>query len=360
MLGKTFKGMTDEMLAWQTERLLALETDRERPRRARPPRARGRDRVRRRADEPALSRRRGAAVRAREGLPAGQAPTRRTPSRPCASSTLARSNLVRSATRGRYRHDALRNASHLGVHRDARRRVRDDRRVHRRDRLGVRGRGLLADARRAAASGCRSRSSSPRCRSRSPRRCGRSPTSATRWPLASRWRTSSPRASTARRRRRVPERTHGDRRSRRPDRGQLVNEPGWRWSEHVRPTVGGEWCQVRHVGFVISGRLGIDFTDGIVGRVRAGRRVRHPAGPRRLHGRRRARACRSSGAGIRPGRASRRRRTAACSRRCSSPTSSSSTELATRSRRRGAGAICSRSYFEAMRGASSSASAAAR
>jgi DNA ligase-1 len=29
MLGKTFKGMTDKMLAWQTERLLQLETDRE-------------------------------------------------------------------------------------------------------------------------------------------------------------------------------------------------------------------------------------------------------------------------------------------------------------------------------------------
>jgi DNA ligase-1 len=29
MLGKTFKGMTDEMLRWQTERLLALETHRD-------------------------------------------------------------------------------------------------------------------------------------------------------------------------------------------------------------------------------------------------------------------------------------------------------------------------------------------
>ena len=29
MLGKTFKGLTDELLAWQTERLLALETGRE-------------------------------------------------------------------------------------------------------------------------------------------------------------------------------------------------------------------------------------------------------------------------------------------------------------------------------------------
>ena len=29
MLGKTFKGLTDEMLAWQTERLLELETHRD-------------------------------------------------------------------------------------------------------------------------------------------------------------------------------------------------------------------------------------------------------------------------------------------------------------------------------------------
>jgi DNA ligase 1 len=31
MLGKTFKGLTDELLAWQTERLLALETERRGP-----------------------------------------------------------------------------------------------------------------------------------------------------------------------------------------------------------------------------------------------------------------------------------------------------------------------------------------
>jgi class 3 adenylate cyclase len=44
--------------------------------------------------------------------------------------------------------------------------------------------------------------------------------------------------------------------------GLFVSEPGWRWSEHTRPTVGGEWCQARHIGVVISGRLGIDFSDG--------------------------------------------------------------------------------------------------
>lgn len=45
--------------------------------------------------------------------------------------------------------------------------------------------------------------------------------------------------------------------------GELVSQPGWRWSTHVRPTVGGAWCQARHVGFVVSGRLGIDFSDGM-------------------------------------------------------------------------------------------------
>lgn len=43
---------------------------------------------------------------------------------------------------------------------------------------------------------------------------------------------------------------------------KLVSEPGWRWSEHIRPSVGGDWCQVRHMGFVLSGRLGTLFPDG--------------------------------------------------------------------------------------------------
>ena len=44
--------------------------------------------------------------------------------------------------------------------------------------------------------------------------------------------------------------------------GYFVNEPGWSWYEHVRPSVGGEWCQARHLGMVISGRLGVQFEDG--------------------------------------------------------------------------------------------------
>jgi len=44
--------------------------------------------------------------------------------------------------------------------------------------------------------------------------------------------------------------------------GRFVNQPGWRWSQDVRPTIGGDWCQIRHVGFIVSGRLGIEFPDG--------------------------------------------------------------------------------------------------
>ncbi len=39
-------------------------------------------------------------------------------------------------------------------------------------------------------------------------------------------------------------------------------EPGWRWSTHIRPQVGGEWCQAHHVGVVLSGRIGAVFPDG--------------------------------------------------------------------------------------------------
>jgi class 3 adenylate cyclase len=44
--------------------------------------------------------------------------------------------------------------------------------------------------------------------------------------------------------------------------GYVVHQPGWRWSEHVRPSVGGEWCQARHVGVLLSGRSGIRLEDG--------------------------------------------------------------------------------------------------
>ena len=44
--------------------------------------------------------------------------------------------------------------------------------------------------------------------------------------------------------------------------GHFVNEPGWSWKECIQPSVGGDWCQARHLGIVLSGRLGVEFSDG--------------------------------------------------------------------------------------------------
>jgi class 3 adenylate cyclase len=46
--------------------------------------------------------------------------------------------------------------------------------------------------------------------------------------------------------------------------GRTVQEPGWRWSTHARPIVGGDWCKARHVGVVLSGRFGAQLKDGTV------------------------------------------------------------------------------------------------
>ena len=39
-------------------------------------------------------------------------------------------------------------------------------------------------------------------------------------------------------------------------------EPGWRWSECIKPIVGGERCQVRHLGLFESGRMHVVHDDG--------------------------------------------------------------------------------------------------
>ena len=47
-------------------------------------------------------------------------------------------------------------------------------------------------------------------------------------------------------------------------------EPGWKWSECVKPVVGTESCQVRHVGVVQSGRMHVAHEDGTEGEVGPG------------------------------------------------------------------------------------------
>jgi class 3 adenylate cyclase len=44
--------------------------------------------------------------------------------------------------------------------------------------------------------------------------------------------------------------------------GRAVFEPGWRWSEHVKPIVDTESCQVHHIGYVVSGHLHVEMTGG--------------------------------------------------------------------------------------------------
>lgn len=49
--------------------------------------------------------------------------------------------------------------------------------------------------------------------------------------------------------------------------GREVEEPGWRWSTHVRPIAGTERCEFHHVGIQVSGRLMVETRDGEVGEI---------------------------------------------------------------------------------------------
>ena len=44
--------------------------------------------------------------------------------------------------------------------------------------------------------------------------------------------------------------------------GRFAFEPGWRWSECVKPVAGTDSCQMRHVGVAVSGHLMISHEDG--------------------------------------------------------------------------------------------------
>jgi hypothetical protein len=51
-------------------------------------------------------------------------------------------------------------------------------------------------------------------------------------------------------------------------RGEM--QPGWRWSEDVKPIVGTESCGVHHVGIALAGRIHVVHTDGSEGDLAAG------------------------------------------------------------------------------------------
>lgn len=59
---------------------------------------------------------------------------------------------------------------------------------------------------------------------------------------------------------------------------RAVFERGWRWSVHSKPVFGGESCRTAHLGYVISGRLGIRMDDGTEAEIAAGDAFEIPPG----------------------------------------------------------------------------------
>jgi EutQ-like cupin domain len=47
--------------------------------------------------------------------------------------------------------------------------------------------------------------------------------------------------------------------------GRGTFEPGWKWSENVKPIAGTDSCQTYHLGYVLSGRMRITMDDGTQG-----------------------------------------------------------------------------------------------
>ena len=43
---------------------------------------------------------------------------------------------------------------------------------------------------------------------------------------------------------------------------RMTAQPGWRWSECIKPVAGTDSCQARHVGVVLGGTLHVQHEDG--------------------------------------------------------------------------------------------------
>jgi hypothetical protein len=51
---------------------------------------------------------------------------------------------------------------------------------------------------------------------------------------------------------------------------RLTLEPGWKWSECIKPIAGTDSCRVRHVGVVQSGKMHVIHDDGTEGDIGPG------------------------------------------------------------------------------------------
>jgi hypothetical protein len=57
-----------------------------------------------------------------------------------------------------------------------------------------------------------------------------------------------------------------------------VFEPGWRWSENIRPIAGTDSCETSHLGYCVSGRMRVQMDDGGEGEMGPGDVVAIPPG----------------------------------------------------------------------------------
>lgn len=60
--------------------------------------------------------------------------------------------------------------------------------------------------------------------------------------------------------------------------GRFNFEPGWRWSDCVKPVVKTDLCQLSHVGYAVSGRLTVEMRDGTQKTINAGDSYTIPPG----------------------------------------------------------------------------------
>jgi hypothetical protein len=52
--------------------------------------------------------------------------------------------------------------------------------------------------------------------------------------------------------------------------GRFTFQPGWKWSECIKPVVGTDSCQVEHLGYVVSGSIHVEHDDGTSGDLEPG------------------------------------------------------------------------------------------
>lgn len=55
-------------------------------------------------------------------------------------------------------------------------------------------------------------------------------------------------------------------------------EPGWKWSECMKPVVQSDWCQGSHTGYAVSGRVHVLLQDGTEAQINAGDAYSIPPG----------------------------------------------------------------------------------